>query len=506
MESDSTVAIGQLESSASRAVKRWLWGESATIVVLLAASAVVLLAKLGTAELWTQEGRWAAICSHMIDSGDYGHPYLFGEPYYDKPLLSYWLMIGVAWILGQLNETALRLPSVLAGLLSLYCVYRLGRDRIDRATGLIAAALLASTYMFVFWARVASADMLNVAGTLAAVTWYFERRERPGFTTAAVFFVLLAITALMKGLIGPAISLLVLLPDLAREGRWKAALHPSLVPALLCGVAVYLAPFAASGLSQPSGYGESGLGMVFHENAVRYFDAFDHEEPFYIYFAVAPGYLLPWSFLLPFVLWSLVRRWPSLSEGSRWPAFACLLIFAFLTASSSRRAYYLLPLVPFAMLVFAEWLRHEEAGTRWETVSAWGVVVSMVAMFVWFAVVVPTSFHYGGQRLLAGEVRVQAEKQAPWSTWHVLICGAPPSSGFYFRTAYEAKVIPAENSSEVEHLVAENPRTIVLTKRRFVDAVRSQVPTATMFVEPSRIPRFLRPRKGSDRDVIAFVP
>ncbi len=158
------------------------------------------------------------------------------------------------------------------------------------------------------------------------------------------------------------------------------------------------------------------------------------------------------------------------------------------------------------MLVIAEWLRHEGAGTRWESVSAWGVVVTLAAMFVWFTVVVPTSFHYGGERLLAREVRAQAEKQAPWSTWHVLICGAPPSSGYYFRTGYEVKAIPAENSSEVEHLVAENPRTIVLTKRRFVEAVRSQVPTATMFVEPSRIPRFLRPRRGSDRDVIAFVP
>lgn len=487
-------------------VQRWLWGESATIALLLAVSSAVLFAKLGTAELWTQEGRWAAICAHMIASGDYFHPYLFGEPYYDKPLLSYWLMIGVARLLGRLDETALRLPSALAALLSLWCVYRLGKGRFDRATGLMAAALLASCYLFVFWARVASADMLNVAGTLAAVTWYFERRERPGFTTAAVFFVLLAITALMKGLVGPAISILVLLPDLAREGRWRAVLRPSLVPALLCGAAVYLAPFVASGLSQRQGYAEGGLAMVFQENAVRYFDAFDHEEPFYIYLAVLPVYLLPWSPFLPFVLWSLARRWRSLPEASRWPALACLLIFLFLTASSSRRAYYLLPIVPFAVLMIAEWLQHEEAGARWATVSAWGVVCGLAGMFVWFTLVVPASFRYGGERLLAREVRAQAEKEAPWSTWHVLICGAPPSAGYYFRAGYEAKVIPAEDAGEVGRLVAENPHTIVLTKRRFVEAVRSQVPAATMFVERPRIPSFLRPRKGSDRDVIAFVP
>ena len=193
-------------------------------------------------------------------------------------------------------------------------------------------------------------------------------------------------------------------------------------------------------------------------------------------------------------------------EASRWPALACLLIFVFLTASSSRRAYYLLPIVPFAVLMIAEWLQHEEAGVRWAKVSAWAVVGALAAMLVWFTLVVPAGFRYGGEKLLAREVRGQAEKRAPWSTWHVLICGAPPSAGYYFRTGYEAKVIPADHASEVERLVAENPHTIVLTKRRFVEAVRSQVPAATMLVERSRIPRFLRPRRGSDRDIIAFVP
>jgi 4-amino-4-deoxy-L-arabinose transferase-like glycosyltransferase len=506
VERQSAAVVGRPEGFRSTTLERWLWGDSATIFSLLAVASVVLLARLGAAELWTMEGRWAGICAHMIDSGDYFHPYLFGDPYYDKPLLSYWLMIGAARVLGRLNEAALRLPSVLAGLLSLWCLYRLGKARFDRATGLTATALLASTYMFVFWSRVASADMLNVAGTLAAVTWYFERREHPGFVTAAVFFALLAATALMKGLVGPAIAVLVLLPDVAREGRWRAVLRPYLVPALLCGAAVYFAPFLVSSATRPQGYGESGLAMVFQENVARYFDPFDHEEPFYIYLGVLPVYLLPWTIFLPFVLLSLVRRWRSATAASRWPALACLLILILLTGSGSRRAYYLLPIVPFAALMIAEWLRNEEAAARWATLSAWGVVGALAGMLVWFAIIVPTGFRYGGQRLLAREVRAQAEKEAPWSEWHVLICGAPPSSGYYFRAGYEAKVIPAADADELEHLVAENPRTIVLTKRRFVEAVQAQLPGAMLFVERSRLPRFLRSRHGSERDIIALVP
>jgi 4-amino-4-deoxy-L-arabinose transferase-like glycosyltransferase len=210
----------------------------------------------------------------MIRSGDYLHPYLYGNAYYDKPLLSYWLAIAVARAFGRLNEAALRVPSALAGLLSIWLVYRLGTRRFDGATGLLAGFLLTTCYMFVFWSRVASADMLNVAGTLAAVTWYFERRDSPTFLDFATFFVLIALTCLMKGLIGSVIPALMILPDLLRERRWRTLLRASLVPAASIGAVGYLAPFLASSLTQPSSYTESGLEMVFRENWGALLEAF----------------------------------------------------------------------------------------------------------------------------------------------------------------------------------------------------------------------------------------
>ena len=162
--------------------------------------------------------------------------------------------------------------------------------------------------------------MLNVAGTLATVTWYFERRDRPTFLDFAVFFVLIALTCLMKGLIGSVVPALLILPDLLRDRRWGVLLRASLVPAALIGAAVYLAPFLASSLTQPSSYTQSGLKMVFRENALRYFDPFDHQAPVYIYFLQLPVFLIPWAALLPFAVWRLVRHWRDVPEASRWLA------------------------------------------------------------------------------------------------------------------------------------------------------------------------------------------
>ncbi|HUE38720.1 MAG TPA: glycosyltransferase family 39 protein [Candidatus Binatia bacterium] len=483
-----------------------LFENQSSVFLLLGVAAAILLVDLGAAELWTMEGRWAAVCMHMIRSGDYFHPYLFGNAYYDKPLLSYWLALACARLLGGLDETALRLPSALAGLLSVWCMYRLGAARFDRATGLLAGFLLASCVMFVFWARVASADMLNVAGTLAAVTWYFERRERPRFLDYTVFFVLLGITGLMKGLIGPGVALLAVMLDVARAGRWRTLLRPPLFVAAAIGLAFYFAPFAVSSLTKPPSYGESGLGMMLQENAVRYFEPFDHQAPVYVYLGVLPVYLLPWTLILPFVVYGVARRWAELSEASRWPIWTCVLIFCVLTASGSRRSYYILPIVPFAILMIADWLRSADANERLRTSVNWVAVGTLAGMLLWFGVVVPAGFRHGGERVLARQVRDRAEREAPWGSWKVLICGAPPAAGYYFRTGPEPTVVPIEKVDTVAGLIERDPHTLVLTKRRFADSVRSILPAAAMLEEPSRVPHFLRPRHGSDRDVIAFVP
>src|SRR6185503_8864620 len=120
---------------------------------LPAAAGLLLLTGLGTVDLWTLEERWGLICQEMLRSGDYVHPWLIDHPYYDKPLLSYWLMVGLAKVIGSLDAWALRLPSAVAGIAAVWCTWRLGRRLLGRDAGLLAGLMLATTYYFVFWGR-----------------------------------------------------------------------------------------------------------------------------------------------------------------------------------------------------------------------------------------------------------------------------------------------------------------------------------------------------------------
>ena len=195
------------------------------LLLLLAATALLLLLGLGSRELWGAETRWANIALQMLQSGDYFDPYLKGSPYYDKPLLSYWLITATSWLTGGLGHWSLRLSSVISAWFSVWLVYLLGEQLFRKGTGLIAGWMLATTFYFVFWARVATADILTVCGILAAVWWYWRGPDDTRFSRYLVFFGLLSLTSLFKGLIGFILPGLVLLPHLVSEHRWKRHLN-----------------------------------------------------------------------------------------------------------------------------------------------------------------------------------------------------------------------------------------------------------------------------------------
>jgi len=396
--------------------------ERGALLLLLGVSAVILLLGLGSRDLWGPETRWANIALQMLQSGDYFDPYLKGAPYYDKPLPSYWLITATANMMGGLGPWSLRLSSVIAAWLSIWLVYLIGERLYRKGTGLIAGWMLATTFYFIFWARVATADVLTVCGVLAAVWWYWRGPDDTRLGRYTVFFLLLAATSLFKGLIGFVLPGLVLLPHLLSEQRYKRHLNPRLLLAVVIAGAFYAIPFVLSRLYGAPTYGESGLELVFRENVVRFFDPFDHMGPIYTYLIYLPAYTLPWAPFWILGLWLAVRHWRKTEPNTRWLVWGLGLLFVFFTASGSRRSYYVLPLVPFAQLLAAWWVSERIAqrrasgkisGPGWK----WGFGIAAGVMLLVLGVIYPWTNGNGGVTRFAEDVQTQAVKSAPWDEW-----------------------------------------------------------------------------------------
>ncbi|MDA8163323.1 MAG: glycosyltransferase family 39 protein [Desulfobacteraceae bacterium] len=339
-------------------------------LVFWAAAFFMLFWGLGDRQFYVAEGRWAEITREMFIKHDFFHPTINWEPYFDKPLLSYWLIALVSIIIGGLNEWSLRLPSAAAGILSLWATIDLGKRLWSEEVGRAAGWILLTTYGIIFWSRTGVSDTENLAATILAVAWYWSRRERlekmkgmETFSTCLIFYLICFIGAHAKGLTSLVIPIIALIPDIFRKGRWRVLFTPGHIAALAIGIVIYLIPFVYAALTNGH-YNENGLALVFQENFKRYFEPFDHKEPFYVYFYYLPLLFMPWSPLLISAIAKISSSWRRLDENTTWLLTVFFLIFLFFTASGSRRSYYILPIFPFAALLAAVFLNGEYGWRR----------------------------------------------------------------------------------------------------------------------------------------------
>lgn len=326
------------------------------IVLVSAVAFFLLFWAIGHHSLWGSEGRWAEITREMFTSGDFFHPTIGGRPYFDKPLLTYWVIAAFSAIIGRLDEFVLRLPSALAAIITLVCTVYLGRRLWSRNTGWLAGGLLLTSYGLLLYSHIASAETENLAAIMLAVTCYWIYRDRPGFLTFLVFYLILFVGSQMKGLTAFVVPVLVIMPDLLRQRRWRWLLWPSHWLAFGIGAVVYFVPFVYAAISRPESYQESGLVLVFRENFERFVQPFDHKGPIYLYLGVVPLLALPWFPVLSGAIITSAANWKKLNEKTHWLIQAIAIIFAFFTLSGSRRNSYILPILPFCVLLMALFL------------------------------------------------------------------------------------------------------------------------------------------------------
>lgn len=502
-------------------VSKWselLWGQRAKVSYLLFASVIILLTMLGGREIWTQEHRWADIVAGMFYRHDFFHPYLGENDYYDKPLLSYWMAAAIAWMTGSLSTLALRLPSALAGLLAVFSIYRLGSRLKNFNVGLVAGWMLLTTFYFVFWARTSSADMLNLAGSLFAVAWYFDKKEQPSFFNFSIFFLILALTSLCKGLVGAVVPALVILPDLIHNNAWKKYFNFTLVLSMLPAIIVYVAPFWASDYFSGNNYGENGLYLVYRENILRYFQPFDHKGPVYTYFIFLPVYLLPWAcFFIP-ALFSLKNRWREMDWHSKWMCWSVLVLFLFFTLSGSRRSYYVLPMVPFAILLTADWIVAAGFNARRYVFAFRVMMVFLFLFFLNFDVLQPLYYARGGLSGFASTLKTEVAHAQPWEKWNVVLLDAESKNRFYlqlpptvktFNVKGELRKEQTTQSLLVEWPFIKNPRSNVIYISRasyvpLLETTLKQHHYAIISAPPSLGERILHIKNPNAP--VAFVP
>lgn len=358
--------------------RRWrdrqLW---LAAVFAIAAAAFYLNGLGGAGLLGPDEPRYAAIGREMARSGDWLTPRLWGEPWFEKPPLLYW-MAAAGFRLGLPDPLAPRAPVALLSVLFLVFQWAVLRRLAGERVAWLATLMLATTAGWAAYSFVAVTDLPLAVffQTSVLLLWlWLETGDRRALYGAGAS---LGAAALGKGLV----PLVLILPVLwfARR-RWRAWPGPA---ALAAAVAV---PWFAAMLWM---HGRAFFDEFFLRHHVSRFtsDELQHVQPFWFYVPVLLAGVLPWT---PAALLAGWRAWRD--ERLKIPLWVLLFGFVFFSISRNKLPGYLLPLLPPFCILCAAGLERAAAAGR---ALFWTVMLASLAPAA--AELLPEALLYGVRR------------------------------------------------------------------------------------------------------------
>jgi len=277
----------------------WRWRLPWEMGLLAALVAAIYLPRLTDLNLRGEEPRRGQVAREMLLSGDFLVPREQGVPFLSRPPLQNWLIAAAALVRGQTDSVAVRLPSVIALLLTVWLVYGYSRTLLSRF-GALAAAIAFATMGHVLqlgWTGETEAIYtLLVSGSLLIWHWADIRARAPAWGWIAGYF-LAALGMLTKGPQAPVCFAAGVGCYLLTTRRWRLLLgwqHMVGVAVFLLVVGAWQVPFLCSVGSQESWRMAVGdVGKRFEGADWLLF--FKH---LLVYPLEVAGCLLPWSVLL----------------------------------------------------------------------------------------------------------------------------------------------------------------------------------------------------------------
>jgi 4-amino-4-deoxy-L-arabinose transferase-like glycosyltransferase len=309
-----------------RKIPRVLW-------IVLPLAYLLYFYDLGaTGLLGPDEPRYASIAREMARSGDWITPRLWGQPWFEKPALLYW-MTGAAFRLGIPPDLAPRLPVALMAVGFLVFYWWILRREFGARAAWFAALILGCCGGWLVCSQVGVPDMPMAAAfsaaMLLALPW-IGRRDTRYLPVAAA---LLGLAVLAKG----PVALVLAAPLCLRFRNARDLARPRVVaPFLAVALPWYLLCYLRNGRVFLHDFFLVHNFERFTSNALL------HVQPWWFYLPVLAGLLLPW-----FPLVFLLGRRAAFRDPRRLFLLAWVVFgMVFFTAATNKLPGYLLPLLP----------------------------------------------------------------------------------------------------------------------------------------------------------------
>ena len=337
-------------------------------LLLIVIAALILFNHLGGVPLLDpDEPVYGETAKEMINFNDFLSPRIYGEYWYDKPPMYYWLVAGAFSQLG-VSEFAARLPSALLGFACVLYVYLVGSRLFSNKAGLLGALILVTSGEFFYISKAAVTDITLTLFLTMTMLSFLEKRYY-------LMYICAGLATLTKGPVGiifpGAVILLYFLAirDFSHLRKMKIPVGILLTSAVVLPWYWFMV----------QAHGQVFIDTFIGYNNITRFISPEHPEiVWYFFIPVFIGGFFPWSAIL------IPASWTALTESREdfrkllfliiWAAF----IFVFFTISRTKLISYILPMFPpMAMVVgwYVDWIGQRWGGVR--TLS-WPIILSVL--------------------------------------------------------------------------------------------------------------------------------
>ncbi len=199
------------------------WSDLGAVVVIVVIVATIYGARLADQPIVGEESRWAVGAREMLATGDWIVPRQQGVVFPERPPMSMWLMAAVGWFRGDVDAIAIRLPSVVAIVLTSLLIYGYTRALVSGFAAFVAALAYASMGQVLQIGRMGESEaVFTLFVSASLLLWHlgYTRRWQP-LATWSIGFACAAMAALVKGPQAPVYFVAITAVYLAARRDWR---------------------------------------------------------------------------------------------------------------------------------------------------------------------------------------------------------------------------------------------------------------------------------------------
>lgn len=298
------------------------------------------------------ESNYALTAKEMVQSGDWLSPQIYGNYWYDKPIMFYWLT-AIYYKLFGFTEFASRFSPALFGLLGIILAAWGGKKLYSERAGFLSAVILSTSLEFFLISKSIITDSVLFfffnAALLCFYLGYSDHKKYYYYGT----YVFCALATLTKGPIGFLLPGLVIFLFLLTEKAWRELKNMKLVSGMLLFALIAVPWYYAMYLFHGSDFTNVFLGT--HNFLRATVSEHPRDNVIYFYTLVLILGFFPWIGFLPQTVRHFCTnagKWTKPRSQEMFLLLWAAVVFIFFQCMATKYLTYTYPMLfPLALLV-----------------------------------------------------------------------------------------------------------------------------------------------------------